>query len=433
MEWQLWVRGPKPPKLRDKKSTFFQSSSKARTKIRAFLPMKHKDKLFDVIVIGAGGAGLMCAATAGQRGLNVLVIEHNSEPGKKILISGGGRCNFTNLNIKPECFISSNTHFCKSALARFDQNDFLHLIEQHKIAWHEKTLGQLFCDGSAKQIVQMLLGECSKGAVSISYSENISSVSKTDTGFRIATDIANYETGSLVIATGGLSIPKLGATGFAYNLARQFKLKIVEPVPALVPFTLNKQEALFTELSGVAARTSVFNKRASFEEATLFTHKGLSGPAILQISSYWQSKEAIWVNFFPHLDKDWLIQQKAEKPRQTLRKCLASEIPERLSEALVSELKPSDPKLADFKNTELERIGEHLQSWKFLPNGTEGFAKAEVTRGGVSTAELSSKTMESNKVPGLFFIGEAVDVTGWLGGYNFQWAWSSGYAAGQSL
>ncbi|MDJ0613582.1 MAG: NAD(P)/FAD-dependent oxidoreductase [Rhizobiaceae bacterium] len=388
---------------------------------------------YDVIVLGAGGAGLMCAGTAGQSGKRVLVIDHADAPGKKILISGGGRCNFTNLDVKPDRFLSQNPHFAKSALARYTQHDFIDLIDRHGIDWHEKTLGQLFCDTSAKQIVQMLLDECAKGNVNINLAENIENIQKTDEGFSVTTNHGSYQASSLVIATGGPSIPKMGATGFAYEVARQFKLKVVEPRPALVPFTLGKEEALFSELSGVATETIASNNKASFREAALFTHKGLSGPAILQISSYWRNGETIEINFLPDVPENWLADVKKISPKLGLKNALAHHLPERLAETLSGKLDVSGRNLADFKDAELSKIANALAHWLFTPSGTEGFAKAEVTIGGVSTAELSSKTMESKKIPGLYFIGEAVDVTGWLGGYNFQWAWSSGYVAGMSV
>jgi len=375
----------------------------------------------------------MCAGIACQMGKRVLVIDHAVAPGKKILISGGGRCNFTNLDVKPERFISNNPHFAKSALSQYTQHDFIDLVNRHGIAWHEKTLGQLFCDGPANQIVQLLLDEARKGDFTLNLSGTITSVNRLEDSFEVRTDSGAFSASSLVVATGGPSIPKMGATGFAYDLARQFKLKVIEPRPALVPFTLGKDEALFSELSGVATDTISSNDKASFREASLFTHKGLSGPAILQISSYWRNGESILVNFFPGLSENWLIEAKKTMPKSGFKSALAQHLPERLAETLSSKLKQSGRNLADYKDLELKELTKTLANWEFTPSGTEGFAKAEVTIGGVSTAELSSKTMEANKVPGLYFIGEAVDVTGWLGGYNFQWAWSSAYAAGVSL
>ena len=391
------------------------------------------DKKYDVIILGAGGAGLMCAAIAGQRGKSVLLIDHADKPGKKILISGGGRCNFTNLDIQPNRFLSQNPHFAKSALSQFTQHDFISMVDRHAITWHEKTLGQLFCDGSASQIVDMLLEECRTGNVTVKLGEEISTVTRSNDHFSIKTNQSTYIAEKLVLATGGPSIPKMGATGFAYDLARQFKLKIVEPRPALVPFTLSNDEALFSELSGIATDTIASNDKASFKEASLFTHKGLSGPAILQISSYWRHGEAVSINFLPEHKDDWLKNLKQEIPRSTVKKAIATALPERLAETLAGKLDNTSRNLADFKDVELKHIMQKLQNWQFFPNGTEGFAKAEVTIGGISTNELSSKTMEAKKVPGLYAIGECVDVTGWLGGYNFQWAWSSGWVAGNAI
>ena len=386
----------------------------------------------DVIVLGAGGAGLMCALTAGQRGLRVLVIDHADAPGKKILISGGGRCNFTNTGTVANRFICANPHFVKSALARYQPSDFIEMVERHKIAWHEKTLGQLFCDGSAKQIVGMLLDDCEKGQVSIRLDEAIDEIVHQDGRFEVRTGAGRYSAQSLVVATGGPSIPKLGATGFAYEVARQFGLKVVEPRPALVPFTLAGDEALFRDLSGVATETSVSCNRQSFREASLFTHKGLSGPAMLQISSYWRHGQSIEVDFLPDRNAGWLLEAKREVPKASLGSLLAAELPNRLSEVLSAKL-GVERSLSEVSDKVLERAEQQLRHWSFSPNGTEGFAKAEVTVGGVSTAELSSKTMAAKKLPGLYFIGEAVDVTGWLGGYNFQWAWASGVAAGEAI
>lgn len=374
----------------------------------------------------------MCAGIAGQMGKRVALVDHADAPGKKILISGGGRCNFTNLDVRPDRFLSQNPHFHKSALSQYTQQDFIDLVDRYNIAWHEKTLGQLFCDGSAKQIVQMLMDECAHGDVTIKLSETIKAVSHNDNSFKVDTDQNTYLAKALVVATGGPSIPKLGATGFAYDLARQFKLKVVEPRPALVPFTLGKDEALFSELSGVATDTIAGNDKAAFREASLFTHKGLSGPAILQISSYWRHRESISINFLPECGTDWLTGAKQVSPKASLKTVLANELPERLASALSTRLDQTNRNMADFRDAELLSFAQQLADWQFTPNGTEGFAKAEVTIGGISTAELSSKTMEVKKVPGLFFIGEALDVTGWLGGYNFQWAWSSGYVAGMN-
>ncbi|TNE57401.1 MAG: NAD(P)/FAD-dependent oxidoreductase [Sphingomonadales bacterium] len=386
---------------------------------------------FDAIILGAGAAGLMCAAHAGQRGKRVLVIEKSDKPGKKILISGGGRCNFTNIHAGPANYISANPHFAKSALARYRPQDFIDLVDSYGIAWHEKTLGQLFCDGSAQQIVDMLLAECAKGRVQLRCSEEIASVVH-DGGFAVTTQDATYTAPSLVIATGGPSIPKMGATGFAYDLARQFGMKVVEPRPALVPLTLGGDEVLFREISGVSAPVIATAGKASFAEAALFTHRGLSGPAILQVSSYWRPGDAISIDFMPHQTVGWLLDRKREYPRATVKSVLREQLPDRLADILVEKIGIST-ELGNASDKTLRAIEERLGRWIFRPNGSEGFAKAEVTVGGISTAELSSKTMESNKIAGLFAIGEAVDVTGWLGGYNFQWAWASAIAAGEAV
>jgi len=386
---------------------------------------------FDAIVLGAGAAGLMCAARAGQRGRRVLVLERASAPGKKILISGGGRCNFTNIGAGPANYLSANPHFAKSALARYTAQNFLELVESYGIAWHEKTLGQLFCDGSAKQIVAMLLEECAKGGVEIRCGEEIAEVEQHD-GFTVTTQTGSYRAPSLVIATGGPSIPKMGATGFAYDLARQFGLKLVEPRPALVPLTLGGEEVLFRDISGVSAPVVVSANKASFAEAALFTHRGLSGPAILQASSYWRPGEPLFVDFLPQRDAGWLLDAKRANPRAGLRAHLRDAFPARLADILTDKL-GLEGELGNLPDKALRAAGERLKRWEFRPNGTEDFAKAEVTVGGISTAELSSKTMAAKRIPGLYAIGEAVDVTGWLGGYNFQWAWASGVAAGDAL
>jgi len=387
---------------------------------------------YDAIVLGAGAAGLHCAAIAGQRGRHILVIDQAGEPGKKILISGGGRCNFTNLGTTPDRFLSANPHFARSALTRYTPADFLTLIERHRIAWHEKTLGQLFCDGSARQIVTMLMDECAAGSVDFAFGNGISDVTHADARFRVTFGNRTASAPALVIATGGPSIPKIGATDFAYALARHFRLKLVEPRPALVPLTLGGGELLFKSLSGVSAEVVVRGGKAAFREAALFTHRGLSGPAMLQISSYWRHGQAIDVDFLPDRAPGWLKDAKRAKPRTTLQKLLGAALPERLAEVLASRL-GLESELANITDARLLAAEQALAAWRFHPNGTEGFAKAEVTAGGISTAELSSKTLESVKLPGLYVIGEAVDVTGWLGGYNFQWAWASGWAAGQAI
>jgi hypothetical protein len=391
-----------------------------------------ESRSYDAIVLGAGGAGLMCAAVAGQRGRRVLLLDHADAPGKKILISGGGRCNFTNLHAAPDRYLSANPHFAKSALGRYRPEDFIALVDRHRIAWHEKTLGQLFCDGSARQIVAMLLDECDKGGVDLLLGRSIGAIDHADGRFRVAFGSESFDAPALVVATGGLSIPKLGATGFAYDLARRFGLKVVEPRPALVPLTLGAGEALFTSLSGVSAEVVARAGKTAFREAALFTHRGLSGPAILQISSYWRRGEQIAIDFLPDQESGWLLSAKRERPRATLRSVLSAALPDRLAEALAERLAlPGElANLADRRLTEAER---RLAGWTFTPTGSEGFAKAEVTVGGISTDGLSSRTMEAKRVPGLYAIGEAVDVTGWLGGYNFQWAWASGWAAAQAL
>ena len=392
----------------------------------------------DVIILGAGAAGLFCAGQAGQRGLKVALLEKADAPGKKILISGGGRCNFTNLGTAPDRYLSANPHFAKSALGRFSPQDFLALVERHGIAWHEKTLGQLFCDGSAKQIVEMLLDECPPELVTLTCGADIAEVVRgADGAFTVsATDGRTWHAPALVIATGGPSIPKMGASDFAYRLARQFGLRVVEPRPALVPLTLGGEDVLFRELSGVAApvlaRAGTGKHKAEFAEAALFTHKGLSGPAILQVSSYWRHGEAVGITFLPDAATDWLIEAKRDRPRSHLRTLLRERLPARLADALADRL-GLERELGNLSDKDLRAAQSRLADWRFAPNGTEGLAKAEVTAGGIATAELSSRTMEAAKVPGLYAIGEAVDVTGWLGGYNFQWAWASGHACAEAL
>jgi predicted Rossmann fold flavoprotein len=362
----------------------------------------------------------------------VLLIDHAEQAGKKILISGGGRCNFTNLCAAPDRFLSANPHFAKSALGRYRPEDFIALVERHRIAWHEKILGQLFCDGSARQIVHMLMEECAKGAVRISLGRSIAEVSHADGLFTVRYGDAAAAAPALVIATGGPSIPKMGATGFAYDLARRFGLKIVEPRPALVPLTLGGEDVLFRELSGVSAEVIARSGKAAFREAALFTHRGLSGPAILQISSYWRHGEELGVDFLPDGAADWALAAKRARPKTHFHTLLGELLPDRLAEALAKKIGLWG-ELANLPDAKLAEAARRLADWRFRPNGTEGFAKAEVTAGGISTAELSSQTMAVRRVPGLYAIGEAVDVTGWLGGYNFQWAWASGWAAAQVL
>jgi predicted Rossmann fold flavoprotein len=382
---------------------------------------------FDVVVLGAGAAGLMCALRAGQRGRKVLLLDHADKVGKKILISGGGRCNFTNLDARPEAFLSNNPHFCKSALARYTQHDFIELVEKHRIAWHEKTLGQLFCDGSARQIVAMLLDECAAAGVDVRVAHRVTKVEKADR-FSIATDHGDFSAAALVLATGGLSIPKMGATGFAHDLARRFGLKLTEIRPALVPLTLATPA-----ISGVSLDVTARCGRASFREALLFTHRGLSGPAILQVSSYWRPGQQIVVDMLPDLDAaSFLKERKRTRPKAELRTVLGEKLPQRLAQALAPDI-GTEGTMANLRDRDLEALAARLKTWTIAPTGTEGYAKAEVTVGGIDTDGLSSKTMEAKSVPGLYAIGEAVDVTGWLGGYNFQWAWSSGWVAGDSV
>ncbi len=388
----------------------------------------------DVIILGAGAAGLFCAGQAGQRGLKVALLEKAETPGKKILISGGGRCNFTNIGAGPANYLSANPHFAKSALARYTPADFIALVDRYGIAWHEKTLGQLFCDGSAKQIVAMLQAECPAENVTISCKTATTNVQRGPDGtFTVTADDGRaWQAPKLVIATGGPSIPKMGASDFAYRLARQFGLRVVEPRPALVPLTLGGEDALFRELSGVAAPVLARAGTAEFAEAALFTHKGLSGPAILQVSSYWRHGEAVGITFLPDAATDWLIEAKRDRPRAHLRTLLRERLPDRLADALADRL-GMEREMGNLADKDLRAAQTRLADWRFHPNGTEGFAKAEVTAGGIATAELSSRTMEANKAPGLYAIGEAVDVTGWLGGYNFQWAWASGLACAEAL
>ena len=375
---------------------------------------------------------MMCAAVAGQRGRRVLLIDHADAPGKKILISGGGRCNFTNIHAGPDNYLSANPHFAKSALRRYTAADFIALVDRHRIAWHEKTLGQLFCDGSARQVVAMLLDECTAGGVTVKLGAAANEIDQADGRFRVTAGETVAEAPALVIATGSPSIPNLGATGFAYELARRFGLKVVEPRPALVPLTLGGEQVLFRELSGVAAPVIARCGKASFREAALFTHRGLSGPAILQISSYWRHGQEIAIDFLPDAGPGWLREAKHARPRAKFKTVVGERLPARLADTL-SERIGLDGDLGNLSDQRLEEAERRLGDWHFAPNGSEGFAKAEVTVGGISTAGLSSQTMEAKNVPGLYAIGEGVDVTGWLGGYNFQWAWASGWAAGQAI
>jgi predicted Rossmann fold flavoprotein len=390
--------------------------------------MSEPSHLYDVIILGAGAAGLMCAIRAGQRGRRVLLLDHAPQVGAKILISGGGRCNFTNLATVPERFLSDNAHFCRSALSRYKPADFVALVRKHGIPFHEKTLGQLFCDGSARDIVAMLLSECTAAGVDVRVRHRILDVSRPD-AFRVETDQGAFSAGSLVVATGGMSIPKMGATGFAYELARRFGLRLTQVRPGLVPMTFGDELlAIMSGLSGVSLETIVSIGKRSFREALLFTHRGLSGPAVLQISSYWHSGP-VSLNLLPGRDAGtFLLERKQARPKAGLGGILAEVLPSRLAAVLAGSV---DTRMADVPNRVLGALAARLSALSVLPNGIEGFAMAEVTCGGVDTRDLSSKTMAANDVPGLFFIGEAVDVTGWLGGYNFQWAWASGWCAGE--
>ncbi|RAJ96389.1 NAD(P)/FAD-dependent oxidoreductase [Aliidiomarina maris] len=393
-------------------------------------------KQFDVIVLGAGAAGLHCAATAARRGKRVLVLDHAKQAGKKILISGGGRCNFTNMFTSPENFISANPHFCKSALSRYTQWDFIAQVERHGIAYHEKTLGQLFCDDSAKDIVRMLLQECSDAGARVQLRTEIASVTVNDAKqYRVATNQGDYLADALVVATGGLSMPKLGATPFGFKLAEQFGHRVLPVRAGLVPFTLHDADkAQFEPLAGTACDVVAGNHLTSFKEAMLFTHRGLSGPSILQISSYWQPGEPVWLNLLPEIDAlEALKQVKQQQPKSGLKAWLSSQLPKRLVSMLLQREQWPLKNMADYSHQELSDIAERLHAWPVKPNGTEGYRTAEVTLGGVDTNQVSSKTMQSNIQPGLYFIGEVLDVTGWLGGYNFQWAWSSAHVCGESV
>jgi predicted Rossmann fold flavoprotein len=374
----------------------------------------------DVVILGSGAAGLMCAIAAGARAKRVALLDHNTQVGAKILISGGGRCNFTNSGTSPQNFISENPHFCRSALSRYTPADFLALMARHNIAWHEKTLGQLFCDGSARQVVAMLLAECAASQVEVKLNAKVTDIRKSD-DFTVETEGGIFTSPALVLATGGLSIPKMGATGLSYDIAKKFGLKIITPRPALVPLKAPSSELEFyANLSGVSLPAIASCGTASFRENILFTHRGLSGPAILQISSYLREGQALSLDLAPGLDAlKFLKERKHARPKAELKTILAELLPQRLAQAMAL--------------TDLPALAAQLKNWTLTPDGSEGFAKAEVTAGGIDTNELSSKTMEAKAVPGLYAIGEAVDVTGWLGGYNFQWAWASGWCAGQAV
>jgi predicted Rossmann fold flavoprotein len=388
---------------------------------------------FDVIILGAGAAGLFAAIAAGQRGRRVLLLDHAEEAGKKILISGGGRCNFTNSDCRPDRFLSANPHFAKSALARYTQHDFIALVRKHGIAFHEKTLGQLFCDGSARQIVAMLLAEAAAAQVDLRRSHRITGVTRAE-HFRVETDRGAFEAPALVLATGGLSIPKMGATGLAHDLARRFGLPLVAPRPGLVPLTFEGALLdLMRPLSGVALDSIARCGKTAFREAMLFTHRGLSGPAILQASSYWKAGEPLQLDLLPGQDPAALFRvARRARPRAEPRTILGEWLPQRLAQALAGMHLPG-LRMADLPDRAIQAAATQIKAWRLLPAGTEGYAKAEVTLGGVDTAVLDSRDCQARAVPGLFVVGEAVDVTGWLGGYNFQWAWSSGWVAGQAV
>jgi predicted Rossmann fold flavoprotein len=387
---------------------------------------------YDVVIIGGGAAGLMCAIAAGKRGRRVLIIERSGQIGKKILISGGGRCNFTNLHVTAENFLSANPHFCKSALARYSPADFIAMVERHGIAYHEKERGQLFCDLSAKLIVTMLADECRQAGVRIDVNSMVTSVQREGEVFTFETGGGSTHAASLVIASGGLSIPKMGATDFGYELAKRFGHAIVPTRPALVPLTFSADDlARYKDLSGIGLPVEASCNGQSFSAPMLFTHRGLSGPAILQISSYWRHGQELRINLLPRIDaEEWLLERHQNRPAAELKSVLGERLPKRLAQRL-SEIRFASRPLRHYRLAELRHVGAQLQSWAFHPVGTEGYRTAEVTAGGVNTDELSSTTMESKKTPGLYIIGEVVDVTGHLGGFNFQWAWASGHAAGQ--
>ncbi|MDX0422337.1 NAD(P)/FAD-dependent oxidoreductase [Sinorhizobium medicae] len=389
----------------------------------------------DVVIIGAGAAGMMCAIEAGKRGRRVLVLDHAKAPGEKIRISGGGRCNFTNIDASPRNFLSGNPHFCKSALARYRPQDFVALVERHGISWHEKTLGQLFCDHSAKDIIRMLTAEMSEAGVQLALETAISAVERIASGFRITTSAGSVDAASLVLASGGKSIPKMGATGFAYRIAEQFDMPLVETRPALVPLTLDQaQLAKLGGLAGVAADAEARFGKEAFREAVLITHRGLSGPAILQISSYWREGEEIVLRLMPDIDIASILKgMRRTNGRQAAQTALADILPRRLAQFFADEAKVTGRMLADLSDKAIDALSNSIQAWAIKPAGSEGYRTAEVTLGGVDTRALDSRSMQAREVPGLYFIGECVDVTGWLGGYNFQWAWSSGFVAGQDV
>ncbi len=386
----------------------------------------------DTIILGAGAAGLMCALTAARRGRRVTLLDHARQPGEKILISGGGRCNFTNIHTAPDRFLSQNPNFCRSALARYTPRHFLDMVERHRIPWHEKTLGQLFCDRSARDIVAMLLAECAAAGAEIRLQQRIGAISRAER-FTVETATGAMQASTLVLATGGLSIPKIGATGLAYDIAARFGLKLTPIRPGLVPLTLDNEALRITRaLAGVSHQVSASCGRTTFHDGMVFTHRGLSGPAILQISNMWREGTPIALDLLPHAPPDILAKRKRSRGKSGLRAVLAEFLPQRLADAMLPPALALGP-IAELPDKSLASLESHLRAWPLHPAGTEGYAKAEVTLGGIDTAELSQASMQSRAVPGLFVIGEAVDVTGWLGGYNFQWAWSSGVAAGEAV
>ncbi|MEI9423269.1 NAD(P)/FAD-dependent oxidoreductase [Mesorhizobium sp. Cs1299R1N1] len=388
---------------------------------------------YDVVIIGAGAAGMMCAVEAAKRGRSVLILDHAAAPGEKIRISGGGRCNFTNIHASPKNFISRNPHFCISALSRYTQRDFIALVERHGIAYHEKTLGQLFCDGSARQIIDMLVSEMRGRGAELVLSTRVETVGKTEKGFELALATGSVSCQSVVVACGGKSIPKMGATGFGYELAERFGLAIVETRPALVPLTFDaKTLERLSPLAGNAVDAEIACGKTRFSEAMLFTHRGVSGPSILQISSYWREGDEIRIAMLPGVDVAELVRAaRRDNGRQAVQTVLANHLPKRLAQA-IAERTGLDGNLADLSEAQIKTVEAAVNDWRIKPAGSEGYRTAEVTLGGVDTNGLDQKTMQAKSIPGLFFIGEVVDVTGWLGGYNFQWAWSSGWAAGQA-
>lgn len=391
---------------------------------------------YDVIVIGAGAAGLMCAAQAGQRGRRVLVVDHAKKPGRKILISGGGRCNFTNYDVTANNFLCENPHFVKSALAQYSQWDFIGLVAIHGVAYHERDHGQLFCDDSAKDIVNLLLAECDQATINQRYRCEVHDIEQEEAGFRLKLNGDPVRCQSLVVATGGLSMPKLGATPFGYQLAEQFGLKVLPTRAALVPYTLHQEDKTrFADISGVSVPCSITTESGvCFTENLLFTHRGLSGPAVLQTSSFWQPGEAVTIDLLPSESlKDVLVAMRDKHPNQTLKTSLSRLFPKRLVEVLIARDSLPDKPLKQLDDKQLDQLHYYFHQWSIAPNGTEGYRTAEVTLGGVDTHAISSKTLEVRDIPGLYFIGEVLDVTGWLGGYNFQWAWSSGWVAGQHV